>query len=246
MTKLQNPDIPVPQRAIEIEKAVYEMQMLFETNLNWLSHGYARVYRHLDAKSKRLYFPEVYIGGSEHKYFRPTPDNDSTGMCFFVVNKEENRGYEAFSHNYLTWRVGIIFQANMKLIDEALIQTENFTQNLISDVRGLLTRGSRGLSFTPKIINVEQEFREIYREFTLEEKEGYLRSPQTGFRINLDVTLQEDCDNQFYDRGEALSSNISPIETAQYLLDKIDFSVQGNFDALTAQQRIDLIDKLTP
>lgn len=242
MTKLQNPNIPTPTVAIEIDKAIYELQLKMDSKLAWLSHDYGRAYRHIDKANKRLYFPEIYIGGDKTAYYRVTPDNDKKGMCFFVVGKE-NSDFDQFHYNFLQWKVGIVFSANLDKISKATLSTEIFTQNLIRDVREVLTRSLGGLSFTLEINDVVTEFNEIYKEFRLEEEEGYLRSPQTGFRFNCTITLQEDCVEYFIDPTEALISNFSP-EEKRTILSNVDFSDDENFNALTPQQINDLTARL--
>lgn len=234
MTNAQNPTIPTPTQAVEIDRAIYELQILLDTNLNWLTHGYARAYRHMEKGEKRLYFPEVYVGGDTYEYHRVTPDNDKKGMCFFVVGREENEDYEQHQSNYLKWNVGIIFWVNLELINKPLLQNEIFTQNLIKDVRHLLTMQGGGLSFGYKLKSVERELKEIYREFTLKEEEEYLRAPYSGFRVNMEITLQEECDGFTFDACQAIKQNLSEAEINNCVVPVIDFSEAVNY--MTPQQ----------
>ena len=130
MIGLQDPTIPPPIQAIEIDKAIYELQMVLDTNLNWLTHAYGRSYRFIEKTEKRLYIPEIYKGGVRNEYVKVTPDNDKKGTCFFVVGKEDNYSYEAHQINNLKYEVSIIFWVNLKAINEALLENEIFTQGL--------------------------------------------------------------------------------------------------------------------
>lgn len=239
MINLQDPNIPAPTMAIEIDKAIYEMQILLETNLDWITHGYARAYRHIEKTNGKYYFPEVYIGGDKNNYHRVTPDNDKKGMFFFVVSEEKQTGYETGQYNFLKWDVGIIFWVNTELINKPLSENEIFTQNLIRDVREVLTRRSGVLPFGLRLTTVQREFNEVYKEFKIEEKEGYLRMPCQAFRFNLQLHLEEDCDNVTFNRVNAILQNLSPEEKRE-ILKSLDFSIQENFDCLTPQQRTDL------
>lgn len=239
--KLQNPNIPPPQQAIEIDKAVYLIQMKLDTHLYWLSHSYARAYRHLEKGDRRLYFPEIYVGGEQREYYRPTPDNDKSGMCFFVVAKEETE-FEQFQKNFIQWNVGIIFSVNLDLINKALLNNEIFTQNLIRDVREVLTMKLGGLGFRLEIKNVVRELGEIYREFTLKEEEEYLRAPMQGFRFNCTIQMREDCDS-WLNPCEALQKNLSKNEKI-CVLQSIDFSDDDFVNSLSLEQREILKAKL--
>lgn len=246
MIKLQNPSIPPPTMAIEIDKAIYNIMTVLNLNLSWLTHGYARAYRFIEKGEGRLYFPEVYVGGDKNPYHRVTPDNDKKGMCFFVVGKEQQRDFVQFSSNWLKWEVGIVFWVNLKLIDPNLLQTEEFTQNLIRDARRVLTERLGGLGFRIQLKNAEREFKEIYKEFTLDESNDYLRAPYSGFRVNCEIEIQEGCEPIMFDPAEALLQNVSNEELTTILLPTIDFSDDDNFNSLTEQQKADLLAKLQP
>lgn len=239
MINLQDPIIPAPIQAIEIDKAIYDLQLLLDTKLNWLTHAYGRSYRFVEKVEKRLYIPEIYVGGENYDYTRVSPDNDKKGTCFFVVGKEENYDYLQHQVNNLRFDVGIVFWVNLKAINDPLLKNEIFTQNLIRDVRNVLTMQAGGLSFSFKIKDVEREFRQVYREFTLKEEEDYLRSPYDGFRFNLELIVQEDCDMVTYDPREALINNLSKAEKIA-ILQSLNFADPQIIGALTDQQKTDL------
>ena len=239
MIGLQDPQIPPPIQAIEIDKAIYELQMVLDTNLNWLTHAYGRSYRFIEKVEKRLYIPEIYKGGAKYDYVRVTPDNDKQGTCFFVVGKEINYDYSAHQKNNLKYNVSIIFWVNLKTINEPLLQNEIFTQGLIRDVRRVLTQKGGAIEYSYKLLSVEREFKEVYKEFKLKEEEDYLRSPYDGFRFNLELIVQEDCGLVTYDPREALINNLTAAEKIA-ILQSLDFADNLYFSGLTAQQKIDL------
>lgn len=242
MIKSQEPSIPSPISAIEIDKAIYELQLRLDTNLSWLSHNYGRAYRHIDKNKKMLYFPEIYVGGKQKSYFRVTPDNDKSGMCFFVVGKEDDYDFTKFHKNYLSWNVGIVFSVNLDLINPTLLQNEIFTENLIRDVRDVLTMKLGGMSFGLEIKEVVREFSEIYREWSLSEDEEYLRAPMQGFRFNCTLNMQEECGVVTYDPCEALKKNLSKQEK-MCVLSSIIFD-DDYFNLLSVDQKEFLITKL--
>lgn len=239
MINLQNPQIPQPTKAIEIDLAIYELQILLDTKLDWLTHSYGRAYRFVEKTEKRLYLPQIYKGGGDYGYTLVSPDNDKKGTCFFVVGKEENLDYYPNQYNNLRYNVGIVFWVNMDLIDATLLQNEKFTQNLIRDVRDVLTRAGGGLSFSYKIKDVEREFRRVWREFSMDEANDYNRSPYDTFRFNLELIVREDCGVVSYNPKEALINALSPAEKVA-ILQSLDFSDNFYFSALTAQQKNDL------
>ncbi len=192
MINLQNPTITPPINAIEIDKAIEELRVLLDTNLSWLSHSYGRAYRHGEKMQGKLIYPEIYIGGQNFDYFRMIPDNDKKAISFFTVGKEKVENWSN-SFNKLKYDVGLILWVNLKAINEPLLNTEYFVQNLIKDVRTVLKVQGTGLSFGLKAKSVGREFNEIYKEFRLEEKEEYLRAPYGAFRFDLELIINEEC-----------------------------------------------------
>lgn len=245
---LQNPSIPTPINAIEIDSVVMDIQTKLDVNLSWLTHNYARAFRHIERKdSKIMYFPEVYTGivNDVPSYYRVTPDSTRKGMCFFVVGKEENKDFNKDEYNYLSYNLGIVFWVNLGLIDQALLNTDLFTQNLIRDVRDVLTRKMLGTNYRLEIENVCREFNEVYREFSLDEMKNFLMAPFQAFRFNCNVSFQEDCIGSSVNVCNVLNQNISQNEVLTCLLPSLDFSNIDVFNSLSQQQKDDLIIQLS-
>ena len=245
MTNLQDPNILQATNPIEIDAVIKDLQVQLDTNLDWLTHAYGRCYRHIQRKDgKLMYMPEIYEGKKEGKYkYHPVdPDNEKKGTCFFMAGSEKNKDFEVNSNNYLIVPVSIIFWVNLKRIDDALLETEDFTQHLVRDARKVLTKASKWYKL--KINHVNFEFKEIFKEFNLDESKNYLRAPYSGFRFNCVVELPEDCDDNI-NRANAISQNISVQETLDHLLPALDFSKADVFNSLSSQQKTDLLNQLS-
>ncbi|HET8839745.1 MAG TPA: hypothetical protein VFM82_12215 [Flavobacteriaceae bacterium] len=236
MVNLQNPEIPTELQPIEIDAVIQDLQAKLDTNLDWLTHSYGRAYRNIKRKDgKTMYFPEVYIGKEKGKYsyHRVTPDNDKKGTCFFVVGKEQNN-FHSHEKNYLKHDIGIVFWVNLKKIDNDLLNTEIFTQHLISQVRKVLTNSTAWYNIVIK--EVVTNFSEIYREFSLSEDENYLMAPYAGFRFNCTVEFLENCNTEL-NRPNAIVQNISQNEILQLLLPTLDFGNDEVFNSLSSEQK---------
>lgn len=240
MTPNQNPVIPPPTMAIEIDRFIYECQLMLSTHLTWMSNPYGRVFRFREQAGKKLYYPEVYKGNNN--YLNVQADNDKTGQCYFIAWKEKN----TFNSNLLTYEVSVVFQVNLDLIDKNLKNNELFTQNLIAQSRQILTTygisNTSALSLT--INDIHRDQREVYKEFYFEEEYNkFNRSPLQCWRVNMVVELAPECDFNF-DFKQALLNNITQDELLNVLLPTIDFSNPLAISALTAQQVIDLKNAL--
>lgn len=197
LTKLQDKPIVVGS-PIEIENAVNIIRMSL-AGLDWVSHPYFIAQRFFRSKEgKSFYYPETYAKDPNstketEPYHRLTPDNDYSGMFFFMVG-DGAVDYSASEENYITYPVGIIFSANLELIDAEKLKTGLFTQKLMRDARRLITTQQIAMGLDYSIISETRDIRQVYREFTLKEIDSYNRAPMQCFRIDMTIRIQEDCD----------------------------------------------------
>lgn len=246
MINLQNPNLPIPVMAIEIDALIYDLQLKLDTNLLWLTNSYRRAFRHFEIQNgKMLFYPEVYIGKPTGvpNYFQPRPDNDKKGQCYFITGQEKQEKFEENGFNYLSHDLDIVFLVNLKLIDDTSLETELITQHLIRDVRSILTRKLLGTFYRLEIKEVVREHNQVFREYSHKEKENYLKAPLQGFRFNCKVTFQEDCINLPIDRCQIIKKNVS-IEESLCLLPGLDFKNNVVFNSLTDEQKEDLRSRL--
>jgi len=170
-----------------------------------------------------------------------TPDNDKLSSSFFVVEKERQTGYEANTQNYLAWNVSLVVWVNLELINKELSKTEDYTQTLIKQVRDVITKKLIGAGYRCDIVEVEREFNLVFKEFVLQDRK-YVIMPFSAFRFNMVITLREDCAQPF-DRGQAITNNVTQTEIQNYIIPKLDFS--GNdFLYLSEEQKADLLTRL--
>jgi hypothetical protein len=195
MADLQNKSIVIGS-PIEIEKAVNDIRLAL-SNLSWVDHPYfiAQRFFRKDATSGRLFvYPETYAPENPGSltYKRLTPDNDFTGMFFFLVGDGINE-FNANQYNFINFPVSIIFSVNLKLIDPAKLDNGLFTQELIHSARRILTDEMMNFDFQYTILNETRDLQRCFREFRLDELEQYNRAPMQCFRFDLSIKIQELC-----------------------------------------------------
>jgi len=193
MIKLQDKPVTVTN-PVEIDKACNDIRLML-SELPWVSHPYhiaQRFYR--KEGQKPFYYPETFVATEKkgYNYHRLTPDNDYSGMFFFMVGDEKN-DFAPNEYNYLRYPVGIIFSANLEKIDQAKLDTTLFTQELIRDVRRELTTRMIEFDFHYTLDTVSRDLRKVYREFVLDDIEQYNRAPMQCFRFDINIILQEEC-----------------------------------------------------
>ena len=196
MILLQNPNMPVPTNAVEIDAAILDIKAHLETGLSWLTNGYGRTYKNLDARNgTTVFYPEAYLGeqNNSHRYINISPDNDKQGQCFFYVVKETISQFQPGMYSYLSYDTAIIFSVNMELINDALLQTEIFQQILVAQVRDVLTRQLLGSAYQLSITSVDFLFENVYSEFDLADAQQLEKAPLSHFRFNCTIQLPETC-----------------------------------------------------
>lgn len=196
MTELENKMFEVVA-PVEIDKACNDIRLML-ADIPWVTHPYNIAQRFFRKEENRNFiYPETYIKNiddSTYKYHRLTPDNKYTGMFFFMVGPERPVNFTPGQQNVLSYPVSIIFSANLELIDKARLKNDGmFTQELIRDARRVLTEGMYNFDFTYKLVATTRDLREVYREFSLSDIEQYNRLPLQCWRMDLEVTLSEEC-----------------------------------------------------
>jgi hypothetical protein len=239
---VQNPIISTPTQAKGVDAVILDLQTHLDTSLVWLSNGMGRTYRLSKVKSGNnlIYLPEVYLGGDRYRYFAATPDNDKKGQSLFFTDTSTFPNQQLGFYGIKEFDLSIIFSANLSLIDNTLLQTEDFTEHLIIDVQEALIRGLLGKFYKLSINEVLTDFEDVYAEFEVSKDRGIAHAPLTHFRFNCTIQVREDCANTSLDKCGAINQNISSTEKLECILPTYDFSQTITQDALTGQQKADL------
>jgi hypothetical protein len=243
---VQNPTIPTATQAKGIDSVVLDLQTHLDFELSWLTNGMGRAYRlsKVRANQTTVFLPEVYLGTSQFKYFAATPDNDKQGQSIFFVGDATLPDQQKGFYGWVQHEIGIIFSANLKTIDSALLATEDFTEHLIQDVREALIRDLVGKSYRLTIDSITRDFDDVYAEFDVSQDRGIAHAPMTHFRVNATVIFREDCAGVSLDRCAAILQNLSSDDLCNCVIPSIDFTVFG--DCLSQQQLDDISALIGP
>lgn len=194
ITNLQNRTIVIGT-PVEIESAVNAIRTEL-MNIPWIDRPYFIAQRFFRTENgKQFIFPETYAPQTpgSRNYQRVTPDNDYKGSFFFLVGSGKQNEFAANQFNFMSYPVSIIFSVNLDLIDAAKLNNGLFTQELIRDVRRMLTTTMTNHEFQYTLQNETRDLREVFREFSMGEIEKFNTAPMQCFRFDLLLTLQEDC-----------------------------------------------------
>ena len=223
---IQYPIIPIATNPVGIDAVVIDLQGLLNSNLSWLSDGLGRAYKMNKVRSNGAaqILPLVYLGTSNYTYFSAQPDNDKQGQNFILVGDGLHINQQQGFYSILEYDISIIFSVNLKLINAPLLLTEDFTQNLMAQVREVLLRQTLGKPYNIGQITETRLFGDVYTEFDILDD-----SPNTGkamtemayFRFNFSTQIKETCP------VPVLPSTPSPPLTNMSLWLKGDADVNG-------------------
>lgn len=239
---VQNPTLPTITQAKGIDAVILDLQTVLDTNLSWLSNGMGRAYKlsKVRANNQTVFLPEVYLGGNRYRYFAATPDNDKKGQSLFITDSSTLPNQNLGFYGIREFPLSVIFTANLALIDNTLLQTEDFTEHLILDVNQVLIRELLGKYYKVTINEVLTDFEDVYTGFDIAEFRGIAHAPLTHFRYNLTVQFKEDCNSVVLDRCEAIKQNVPMSERLSCIMPTFDFSDPTVQNSLTPQQIADL------
>ncbi len=178
---------------VEVDAACEDLRKEL-AKMNWVSHPFhiaQRFYEKDKATSQTHYYPEIYVSSGQDvndRYIRLTPDNKLKGLFFFVVSSGKENG-----DGFMTYNVGIIFSANLELIDPAKYKNYLFTQELIAQARKILKGCEYNFDFKFEIKEETRDTRDTFKEFTVDDSNQYNRAPMQCFRFNLTMTVEISC-----------------------------------------------------
>jgi hypothetical protein len=193
ITNLQDKPIVIGT-PVEIGSAINKIRTALAT-IPWLERAYFIAERfQREINGRKYMFPETYAptAPGRRDYVRLTPDNDFKGRSFFMVGRG-SMDHDDHGENRITYPVSIIVSANLDLIDKDKLDAGLFTDELIRDVRSLLTTKRKSFLFEYSVETETRDLRDVFREFSLENIEDYNRAPMQSFRFDLSVTVQQDC-----------------------------------------------------
>jgi len=201
MNNLENRPVVIGT-PVEIDRACEAIRQRFIADLPWLDRPYfvaKRFFRKDSTTKKQFIFPETYAPHVEdtedtakYPYQRLTPAKNNKGMCFFYIDQGRIQNQQ-FNYNFLTYKVGIIFSVNLKLIDQVKLNQGIFTRELMSQVRRSITSSKGYFDFDFELTDETDDLQMVFKEFRLDEIEAYNRAPLQCFRINLNIIVEELC-----------------------------------------------------
>ena len=195
---IQYPIIPIATNPVGIDAVVIDLQGLLNSNLSWLSDGLGRAYKMNKVRSNGAaqILPLVYLGTSNYTYFSAQPDNDKQGQNFILVGDGVHINQQQGFYSILEYDISIIFSVNLKLINAPLLLTEDFTQNLIAQVRDVLLRQTLGKPYNIGQITETRLFGDVYSEFDIlndSPNTGKAMTEMSYFRFNFSTQIKEAC-----------------------------------------------------
>ena len=237
-----NPTIPTATQAKGIDAHVLDLQLLLDTNLNWLTNGLGRAYTLSKVRGNGVtqFLPQIYLGTSTSDYFQATQASKNKGQNFISVGNEAYPLQDTGRYGRLSYPISIVFSANLKLVDATLLLTEDFTEHLMEDVRQVLIRETLGKDYQIELNNGTRDFTEVWSGWDIDSTAGKTNKqylPMTYFRFDGVISFYEDCAGSSLNRCAAITQNLSADDKLNCILPTYDFADATTQAATTAQQQ---------
>lgn len=211
---VQYPTIPTPTAAQGIDATIVDLQTHLSFELSWLTNGMGRAYKVKKVRTNGVtqFLPMVYLGTNKYNYFDASPDNDKQGQSIILVGDSSYINYQRGFYGVLEYPVSFIFSANLETINNTLLDTEIYTEHLISDVRAALTRDLLGKPYNLVIDTDTQNFETVYSEFDINTDTGKTNKPlvpMVYFRFDTTIQIKESCPITPLNRCLAIQNNLT-------------------------------------
>lgn len=189
MNKVKVPIIDNPEL---LDSIIANIQKGLAENIGWLDYVFGRAERlvKFDANNRKIYTPNVYVGGNE--YMEISPSSDIGNFCFFWVDDPQNVSWEAKINVGIKTNFSLIFWFNFNRIYNSADQRNK--EELKKQILDVLNGGfwlKKGRITVNRIYELSEN---IFRGFSLDETENqFLMQPYGGFRFEGMLEVSESC-----------------------------------------------------
>ncbi len=173
------------------DRPIQNLQDSLGVNCSFLTHIFGRCERLVkDVNGRRVYSPNVYLGKEE--YILLTPDNTALGNYAFFIREEPERmgvsmGVQSRMHAPFSLVVWVDMRTFEEYDDRNVYQVELDVLRAVG-MPGALKNGG------VKVTNIYHKAENVFDGFTLDEVDNqYLMAPYYGFRIQMELWIDEDC-----------------------------------------------------
>ena len=235
---LLDPTYPDKNSLYFVDGIVEHLRTYLGSNISWLEYNYGEQFTFdAEVNGARVLVPHVYVGAD--RYLQTTIDNKKNGTCFFIVNQSSASDYKLNHVNFYETEISIVFQANLKLIDDTY--DEYFREQLIGQCLYYLRR-PRGSFYDIKDITVRRDLNDVFSEFGYDVRSTY-KFPLTAWRIDLRVVHQAECQLPAPRTAcDILWDSLTQDDLTNCIIPRIDFCDATYRDALTQPQLDCIID----
>lgn len=189
MNKVKVPIIDNPEL---LDSIISNIQKGLAENIGWLDYVFGRAERlvKFDTNNRKIYIPNVYVGGNE--YMEISPSSDIGNFCFFWVDDPQNVSWEAKINVGIKTNFSLIFWFNFNRIYNSADQRNK--EELKKQILDVLNGGfwlKKGRITVNRIYELSEN---IFRGFSLDETENqFLMQPYGGFRFEGMLEVSESC-----------------------------------------------------
>ena len=185
------PAVPKPENPAFFDLIITQVQDVLKAKLSWLDYSFGRSQSLVREREGRDYrYPAVHI--RDNDYQSVAPNNELGNFSFFTIFDPQEIDFQPHTTNNVTAKYALTFWLNLDSIFES--STERNTEELKTNILRILTRELFLTFGRLSVTGIQEEARNIYREYSLKEIDSqYLMQPYAGFRFEGNMLFNEVC-----------------------------------------------------
>lgn len=182
------PQVVKPVDPVLLDKLIGEVQDDLALNLTWLTHAFGKSQKLVTKKDRKTYtYPGIFIQGT--KYIDALPSSEYGNFCFFIVSDPQKADFQKNRFNTLKADVSVVFWFDLSKVSTS---TDRRIEAVKAEIIEVLTRKLRLKSGRFSFVDILEDAKEIYREYSIDEIDTqFLMQPYCGLRFKGEMLLRE-------------------------------------------------------
>jgi hypothetical protein len=173
------------------DKAFNEIQESLGSNVLWLDNIFGKAERLVKVvNGKKIYSPNVYIGGNEYKLI--TPDTRTFGnYSFFLLHEPISTHYDVGEPTSYKTQFSLIVWCDLRKVET---EDERNTEAIKRELLYVLNERTRIRYGWFKINKIYERAENVFKDFTLDEVDNqFLMQPYCGWRFEGEIYITDEC-----------------------------------------------------
>lgn len=192
---ISTPTIPTPTSPKLWDYAIAELQTELTDNISWLTAAFGKAYRQVkEVDGRRVRYPAVFSGTGD--YLNMLPDGHLGNYCWLdVLDYQEatsETGELLAGYKEFTAPIGLVFWLDLRTA-----YSSDYENRTIEHAKNDVLVALRAVRLTRSVLLIDriaERTENVYRGYDTDEvKQQFFMFPYTGFRLEGEMIIREQC-----------------------------------------------------